>query len=85
MVRSWSDTEFSCLFVLLSHGKLDLSEHSAEDSFPKKTYNKKECTELAKHMFRESALPAQCQKFEDIVVDLRRRDSDTTDPTSILS
>lgn len=40
--------------------------------------------ELARHLMHESALPVQCQKYSDVVVDLRRRDSDTTHPTQVL-
>mmetsp|Transcript_15577 Transcript_15577/g.29751 ORF Transcript_15577/g.29751 Transcript_15577/m.29751 type:complete len:92 (+) Transcript_15577:168-443(+) len=51
----------------------------------KKNYTKQECMELARHMMHESSLPSQCQKYSDVVVDLRRRDSDTTHPTQYLS
>lgn len=54
-----------------------------DDNF-KKNYTKAECAEMAQHMLHESALPKQCAKYDDVVVDLRRRDSDTTHPTQFL-
>jgi hypothetical protein len=51
----------------------------------KSTYTKQECQDMARHMIHESALPEQCKKYNDVVVDLRRRDSDTTHPTQYLS
>jgi len=56
-----------------------------ENNVFKRNYTKQECTELARHLMHESDLPSQCQKYSEIVVDLRRRDSDTTHPTQYLS
>lgn len=50
-----------------------------------KKYTRQECAELARHLIHEKNLPKQCQQYSEVVVDVRRRDSDTTDPTSILS
>lgn len=36
-------------------------------------------------MMHYKSLPMECKKFGDIAADLKRRDSDTTDPTSLLS
>ena len=52
---------------------------------PKHTYTHDDCAELAKHMQHLKSLPAECMKYQDVKTDLKRRDTDTTDPTQILS
>ena len=58
-----------------------------DDSFdisPQK-YTREFCTELSKHLMNEKALPLECYKFRDVVRDLKRRDTDTTHPTSWMT
>jgi hypothetical protein len=58
-----------------------------QDGFlqPKKTYTKTECEALSSHLIHLKSLPQQCMQYTDIATELRRRDSDTTHPTQILS
>ncbi|GAX12092.1 hypothetical protein FisN_15Lh216 [Fistulifera solaris] len=51
----------------------------------KHVYNHDYCKELACHMIHLKSLPMECMKFTDVSSDLRRRDTDTTHPTQILS
>ena len=43
------------------------------------------CSELAQHLASSKSLPSECMKFKDLYSDLKRRDTDTTHPTQILS
>ena len=43
------------------------------------------CQELARHLLHPAGLPKECRKFNDVVTDLKRRDSDTAHPTQWLS
>lgn len=51
----------------------------------KHDYNHDFCKELASHMIHLKSLPTECIKFTDVSSDLKRRDTDTTHPTQILS
>ena len=101
MMRAWYLLFlcFFALFLVLqssSHTKTyrrHLSHTLTEESFveddsfddsPKK-YTREFCTELSKHLVSEKALPMECYKFRDVVRDLKRRDTDTTHPTSWMS
>lgn len=101
MMRAWKSTLvcFFVPFLVLkssSHVKTyrrHLSHTLTEESFveddsfddsPKK-YTREFCTELSKHLVSEKALPMECYKFRDVVRDLKRRDTDTTHPTSWMS
>lgn len=70
----------------LSHTLTEESfvEDDSFDDSPKK-YTREFCTELSKHLVSEKALPMECYKFRDVVRDLKRRDTDTTHPTSWMS
>ena len=52
---------------------------------PEINYTHDYCQSLASHLQHLKNLPKECQKFEDVRNDLKRRDSDTTHPSSILS
>ena len=67
------------LFGSYTNTRFSLTEDNS--LFGKKTYTKQDCAELAKHLMHESSLPAQCQKYNDVVGDLRRRDSDVRTKT----
>mmetsp|Transcript_23498 Transcript_23498/g.65369 ORF Transcript_23498/g.65369 Transcript_23498/m.65369 type:complete len:91 (+) Transcript_23498:75-347(+) len=56
-----------------------------EMAIKKKAYSRQECATLATHLERFSQLPSQCVKFKEIASDLRRRDSDTTHGSQVLS
>ena len=43
-----------------------------------------ECAQLSAHLIHVTALPADCKRFQDVVTNLQRRDSDTTHPTQYL-
>ena len=43
------------------------------------------CQDRAQQLMHTKNLPSECLKFQDIVSDLKRRDSDTTHPTQLLS
>jgi len=64
-------------FVFLTENTLD------EGKSPTHTHDT--CKELASHLIHFKSLPMECRKFTDVVVDLKRRDSDSTDPTQVLS
>ena len=57
------------------------------DSLPRspKKYDHDTCEELSKHLTHLSSLPAPCLAFKDVALGLKRRETDTTDPTSLLS
>lgn len=48
-------------------------------------YTRDSCKELSSHLIHLSSLPTECRKYGEITADLKRRDSDTTHPTQILS
>jgi hypothetical protein len=51
----------------------------------KHDFDHDKCSEMARHMMHLSSLPAECMKYKDITSDLKRRDTDTTHPTQVLS
>mmetsp|Transcript_9992 Transcript_9992/g.13381 ORF Transcript_9992/g.13381 Transcript_9992/m.13381 type:complete len:91 (-) Transcript_9992:305-577(-) len=51
----------------------------------RKKYTRDFCAELASHLIHEKSLPKECRKFNDVVTNLRRRDSDTSHPTQWMS
>jgi hypothetical protein len=64
------------------------SPHSSEDDLmdmPKATYNRDTCAKLAPHLMHFKDMPPECHQFPDIAYDLKRRDSDTTHPSSVLT
>ena len=78
----------SLLCIRRRHPSSRVEESYVEDdSFdisPQK-YTREFCTELSKHLMNEKALPLECYKFRDVVRDLKRRDTDTTHPTSWMT
>jgi len=52
---------------------------------PEKEYDRDTCKELAKHLVHYKSLPAACLKYKDVASDLKRRETDTTDASQILS
>jgi hypothetical protein len=61
----------------------DLPEDDSASS-PPRSYDFLVCQEMASRMNKNSQLPAACQKYPDIVSNLRRRETDTTHGTEIL-
>jgi hypothetical protein len=47
--------------------------------------SQKDCMELSSHLMHLKDLPMQCQQFPSVTSDLRRRDSDTTHGSEVLS
>lgn len=47
-------------------------------------YTKDTCQSMASHMMHMSQLPMECSKFPEVVLDLKRRDSDSTPGASVL-
>ena len=43
------------------------------------------CQKMGAHLIHLNTLPKECQKFNDVVSDLKRRDRDTTHPTQWMS
>ena len=43
------------------------------------------CAELAAHVMNAKQLPHECMKYTGVVTSLRRRETDTTNGTEILS
>ena len=56
-----------------------------KDEPNKKKVDHQYCQELARHLMHPSGLPKDCQKFQDVMIDLKRRDTDTAHPTQWLS
>lgn len=50
-----------------------------------RVYDHDYCNDLAQHLIHTKSLPVECLKYSDVLSDLKRRDSDTTHPTQILS
>jgi len=48
-------------------------------------YDREHCAQLASHLTHLKYLPKECRKFQDITMDLKRRDSDTTHGSEVLS
>jgi hypothetical protein len=64
---------------------LSLSLHTESPPLRKKAWTHDACEELSKHLAKSAALPTECQKYNDVVANLRRRDTDTTHPTQWMS
>ena len=63
---------------------LTLLEYLLSDE-DKKMWDHDGCQEFSKHVLHPHMLPKECQKFRDVVSNLKRRETDTTPSTSILS
>jgi hypothetical protein len=50
-----------------------------------RVYDHSTCQELARHMIHFGSLPDNCKEYPDVVADLKRRDTDNTHPTQVLS
>jgi hypothetical protein len=48
-------------------------------------YDLVSCQELASHLVNAKSLPPQCKQYKDVVSSLKRRETDRTDGTDILS
>lgn len=49
------------------------------------TYDHDSCAMIAKNLGHLKNLPMQCMKYSDVKMDLQRRDTDSTDQSSLLS
>ena len=56
-----------------------------DEEMPKKAYDRESCSQLARHLVHFKDMPAECIQYPDLAFDLKRRDSDTTHPSSLLS
>ena len=66
------------------HNLLTLLKYLLSDE-DKKMWDHDGCQEFSKHVLHPHMLPKECQKFRDVVSNLKRRETDTTPSTSILS
>jgi hypothetical protein len=64
-------------FYIWLGNNLDIGSH--------RQYDRSYCSELAQHVVSSRSLPNECLKFQDIIGELKRRDSDTTHASQILS
>lgn len=62
-----------------------LQEPYYETSFEKKHFNHDFCKELSSHLVHLRNLPVQCQKYNDVVDDLKKRDVDDTANTADMA
>jgi hypothetical protein len=62
-----------------------LQENLYADTMDTPVHDREYCAQLAKHLMHMNSLPRGCLQYKDIANDLKRRDTDTTDPTSYLS
>ena len=52
---------------------------------PRRTYTQRDCQELSSHLMHLKDLPIQCKKFPTVTSDLKRRDTDATHGSELLS
>lgn len=77
----------SLFFSLL----FDQSKPDDEDSILTKRrggrqeFSRQDCESIARGLQHYNQLPASCLKFQEVALDLRRRDSDTTHGSQVLS
>jgi len=76
--------DFPLLNNVLIHTEENFYDTELEEENRKK-YTRDFCAELASHLIHEKSLPKECRKFNDVVTNLRRRDSDTSHPTQWMS
>ena len=82
---------FSCLSSLFSPllcvymSKNKQTEDDETLRMNSKKYSRQECESIASHLMHLNQLPVQCMKYKEVALDLKRRDSDTTHGTAILS
>ena len=50
-----------------------------------KPYDHDTCMNLSQHLMHFKDMPMECRQYADVAADLKRRDSDTTHPSSVLS
>jgi|EP00349_Pseudokeronopsis_sp_Brazil_P006962 hypothetical protein len=62
-----------------------MQENLYADTMDTPVHDREYCAQLAKHLMHMNSLPRGCLQYKDIANDLKRRDTDTTDPTSYLS
>ncbi|KAL7566245.1 hypothetical protein ACA910_011308 [Epithemia clementina (nom. ined.)] len=62
-----------------------LMESLYDDEVKQRNYTRIECASIASHLVHLKQLPMQCMKYKDVANDLRRRDSDTTHGSEVLS
>mmetsp|Transcript_19091 Transcript_19091/g.33635 ORF Transcript_19091/g.33635 Transcript_19091/m.33635 type:complete len:89 (-) Transcript_19091:364-630(-) len=63
----------------------DLMQEDYCDTPTKKMWDHDSCAELGRHLLHPSSLPKECKQFSDVVLSLKRRDTDSTHPTSLMS
>lgn len=70
----------------------DLMQESLYDDEPhedplfrNRTYSEQFCKELSMHLLNTKNLPPQCQKYRNVVKDLKRRETDRSSGDDILS
>ncbi|KAI2504924.1 hypothetical protein MHU86_9533 [Fragilaria crotonensis] len=63
-------------------------EETVDDTMsttPPRKFDYLSCAELASHLTKTKQVPPECSKFTDIVSSIRRRETDSTNGTEILS
>lgn len=65
---------------------LGFSGYEDDDDTPlTKPMTQEACAEMAAHVLHARNLPVQCKDYKDIVNSITSRETDATDPTSLLS
>ena len=72
----------SCVYICQKTNKTEDDETLRMNN---KKYSRQECESIASHLMHLNQLPVQCMKYKEVALDLKRRDSDTTHGTAILS
>jgi hypothetical protein len=69
----------------ISARRLILTSTTEKEHLSPRKYDHESCQELASHLINAKGLPAQCLQYTDVVTMIRRRETDRTDGTEILS
>mmetsp|Transcript_14883 Transcript_14883/g.19541 ORF Transcript_14883/g.19541 Transcript_14883/m.19541 type:complete len:93 (+) Transcript_14883:136-414(+) len=62
-----------------------LQEPFYDEDADNKKFTHDTCQQMSQHLIHLKSLPHECLQYSDVVVDLKRRDTDTTHPTQFLS
>jgi hypothetical protein len=85
----WGSDSLFVTFLSLTHvfaAFMGPPRSTDEDSLKSRgKYDYLTCQELAAHLVNAKQLPPQCSQYRDVVTNLRRRETDTTHGTEVLS
>ncbi|GKY92273.1 hypothetical protein MPSEU_000198400 [Mayamaea pseudoterrestris] len=65
-----------------------VQENLFEDDFmdiSKQSHDHDTCRKMSEHLLHFKDMPVDCLQYSDVAFELKRRDSDTTHPSSMLS